>query len=348
MKILYRVDEDNITGTGHLMELVTLHKALAQDGVEAHACTNGSQLARQRLADVGVGVFHHVPVGDEDKELAAMREVVAGGDYDAVVCDLLDRTPAYYEGVRGMARTSVVILDDGEMREIDADVCVNFSILQDQEFYRAAAAYDTDYWIGPDFFPFGEGILALRRERSEPSAEVSTLFVNQGGTDPYGLTAKTLKALERIAPDCRTVVVVGGGLTEHHLREFEEVRAGLKGAYDFYSNIPMERMHALMAESDAALTAAGNTLYELACLGVPSAVISHHEKHDRVARAFASREAVLNMGIGSRLSAEDMASGIEGFLSDAKARRELGNNIRAITKTDGISRLASYLKEKAR
>jgi spore coat polysaccharide biosynthesis predicted glycosyltransferase SpsG len=323
MKILYRVDEDNITGTGHLMELVTIQKAVASKvpGAIAHACTNGSELAAQWLAEAGVTEIITADTRDESSELQCLTERLRHSDYDFIICDLLNRSPDYYAYIYQLFNKSVVILDDGLMRETAASLCINFSILQDPDFYLNARDYPTQYWIGPEYFPFGESLFGLRSRLHEAQDQVKTIFVNQGGTDPYGLTAKTLHALERIDINARIVVVVGGGLTEEHYNELDAMRPNLKRRYEFHKNIPMREMHALMAESDLALTAAGNTLYEFAFLGVPCVVISHHANHDRVARAFEARGSVVNLGIGSEISIEYMLGGVRGVLEDIQLRK---------------------------
>ena len=99
-------------------------------------------------------------------------------------------------------------------------------------------------------------------------------------------------------------------------------------------------MHQLMAESDIAITAAGNTLYELAVFGVPSIVICHHEKHNVVAEKFAEKNAGINLGVGTDLDIHLIAEAINKLLRSKEKRSELSANIKKVVDGLGSKRVA--------
>jgi len=107
-------------------------------------------------------------------------------------------------------------------------------------------------------------------------------------------------------------------------------------------------MHQIMKESDLAITAAGNTLYELALFGVPSIVICHHEKHNKVAKEFAKRNSAINLGIGTKLDLRIIANTVDELLSSREKRLKLSINAKKIVDGLGSKRIAEKVLELCR
>ncbi len=127
----------------------------------------------------------------------------------------------------------------------------------------------------------------------------------------------------------------------------EKLRAELRtleeegrNSYSFAWGVPPQEMEDIMERSDLAITAAGNTLYELAVFGVPSLIVSHHERHEAVAGAFAARGAAVNLGIGTGLPPEAIARATRELLGDRAGRQALSGRMKEITDGLGCRRIA--------
>jgi spore coat polysaccharide biosynthesis predicted glycosyltransferase SpsG len=159
---------------------------------------------------------------------------------------------------------------------------------------------------------------------------VERIFVNQGGSDPYGLTLKIIRALE-LGNFEQDFHVVWGGLVQKEQRFlWESLRNSVRGNYKIYTDLTKIELYHLMEKSDLAISAAGNTLYELAYLGVPTLVISHDQLHDKVAAAFEQKKAAINVGIGTDLTESQIASALERLINDTEARLTLSKNARSL------------------
>jgi spore coat polysaccharide biosynthesis predicted glycosyltransferase SpsG len=91
----------------------------------------------------------------------------------------------------------------------------------------------------------------------------------------------------------------------------------------FFDNLPRNALYRLMQASDMAISAAGNTLYELLYIGVPSLVISHHRRHDEVAKAFEHQGTVINLGIGEELAEGHIVAALWELAADYDLRQRL-------------------------
>ena len=220
-------------------------------------------------------------------------------------------------------------MDNDEHKEVPASVVVNFSITQDPDFYRNASKYNSKYLIGPAYFWFDE-LLHQMKPVCVAGPEVERCFLNQGGSDPYGLTLKIIRSLELWNFEQEFHVVSGGLLQAEHKSGLKNISNSLKGDYKFYTDLSKLDLYRLMEKSDLAISAAGNTLYELAFLGVPTLVISHDQLHDRVAAAFEQKGAVVNVGIGTQITEAQIAAAIRQVIDDRQKRVTLNENARSL------------------
>ncbi len=337
----FRVDASVRTGTGHLMECLALAESFGRTFSSGSLfLVNGFGPAIRTLDEQGFD-YRIVPEGLSGGEEQAwisglLRETGAG----LLVCNLLDRSDGFYEGLRGRGARLMIILDDGLHRPVPGDIVVNWSILQDGPYYERFAGDGTRYCIGPRFMPMHEGLHeAWLRPREIPDL-ARAIFVNQGGSDPFGLTARILRALELLDLPQEIVVVVGSAVAENHREELRSIGRRAHNSYSFVWGAPPREMYGIMERSDLALTAAGNTLYELAVFGIPSIVVCHHERHLAVAERFAAQGAAVNLGIGTGLPEEKIARATRELLGDRVRRQALSGMMKGIVDGLGCRRLA--------
>jgi len=143
------------------------------------------------------------------------------------------------------------------------------------------------------------------------------VLVVMGGTDPVGLApvAVTLLAGTGLALDV-TVIAVG--------EIAERVRAAAEGSSLSLSVLaPVDDLAALMVRQDLVVSAAGTSVAELCCLGVPMALVwavgNQREGYDRVVAAGAA------MGLGGPELGEDQGAVglLRRALTDSQARSGL-------------------------
>ena len=82
------------------------------------------------------------------------------------------------------------------------------------------------------------------------------------------------------------------------------------------------RMSDHMRKADMALSSQGRTTFELACMGVPTIVLAENEREQL--HTFAQMDnGFINLGLGSEVSDEDLASTIAWLAGARSVRREM-------------------------
>ena len=337
----FRVDASVEVGTGHLMECLALAESFSR--ISSSSClflTNGFEPACHILEEQGYRFRIVPPELSIEQERAWISGVLEGTGAGLLVCNLLDREDSFYNDLRGHRAILVVVLEDGLHRRVPGDIVVNFSILQDESFYRQFDGDGTRYCIGPRYMPMREEFHEKWRRPRQTPVQVSSIFVNQGGSDPFGLTARILRGLELLDLDQEIMVVVGSAVPDHFIRELKSLEKQAHNTYSFAWGVSPQEMGEIMERSDLAITAAGNTLYELAIFGVPSLVVCHHERHLAVARRFEERGAAINLGIGSLLAEEEIARATGALLGSPEKRQALSGKMKGIVDGLGCRRIA--------
>jgi len=342
LKFGFRVDANTTVGTGHLMELISLVGALKKKiNFEPVFIISKDGFSEQRLRKSEINNIYNVPEdADEKSEIKSILEIMNREECNILVFNLLNKSKDYYEELHQSIEKTCIILDDGELVNKPATLAINFSIIQNPDYYNGLGPLCL---IGPEYAPLDESILSGKP--IEIRNNVKRIFINQGGGDPYGLTFKIISALNNLHLNQDMCVLVGGAFRDGYLEKMECLKRKKFNNCKFYSNISHDRVFGLMESADLAITAAGNMLYELAYFGIPSVVICHHEKHNDVAKAFEKHEAVINLGIGDRLNEDDIAGTVTNIINDYDRRKYLSGNMKELVDGKGVQRVADKLLE---
>ncbi|NOZ28641.1 MAG: hypothetical protein GXP39_11390 [Chloroflexi bacterium] len=340
-RVLFRVDGGRIWGVslGHVFRCLALAGEL-RERQGAHVAF----LMRDYEAGVRLVASRGFDVQTIDREAGWEQEaaIIEGRPEEVVVFDLVD--VAGKDTGRLMDRGKrIVVIDDTGNKRIEAHAVVNGSIVP--EFLRyPESGRDTRYYLGPRYCILGE-------EFDDPpyrevQAEVGTILVSMGGSDPAGLTWKVARMLGRSLYTCNLVVVLGPGF---------EGRAAVESALRSYGGncVVIENPSALaslMQSADLMILAGGRTAYEAARLGVPGVIIPSAEHEERVAEAFAREGTFLFLPQGWRLPEEEferrLAPILDRLLNDRSLRARMSERGSSLVDGRGRRRVARLLVER--
>ncbi|MCX5796587.1 MAG: glycosyltransferase [Elusimicrobia bacterium] len=256
MKVLIITEGGGDIGFGHVSRCMAIRAAFAEQGVTPELIVNGDKELSRMAEDDGFRVqdWLHGP-----EQLAQSLE-----DADIALIDSYLAGPGFYTDVSRMARLPVY-LDDCLRLSYPAGVVVNGAILAEGLDYPQRR--DVEYLLGVRYFPLRHEFWEVPPLR--PREQVRNIMVTFGGSDSAGLTPMTLGCLAEHAPDARKRVVIGKWFK--NISEIE--RAGDPNT-EFYHTPDADGMRELMLVSDLAISSGGQTLYELARVGLPTIAIA--------------------------------------------------------------------------
>lgn len=191
------------------------------------------------------------------EEACWMDWEAAEASFRAVLVDSYKAPAAVYGKIKSLAGRLVVIDDYQRLPEYGADLVINPNTYSDKIPYAEKAAGGNQYVILREAFRECTEKYRLRDE-------VKNILVTVGGTDTRSMLPVLADILKK--EDFKVVFICGNETAEQAMKD----RFGGNPLFRFYGFAGPDLMCRLMLDCDMAISACGQTLHELAYLGVPT------------------------------------------------------------------------------
>lgn len=186
----------------------------------------------------------------------------------------------------------------------------NYSTDIDEEFYEATyARRGTKLLLGAAYAPLRPCFTEVYRRRG---GEISRILVTTGNTDPEGFLPSFLRAAlsdDALSGVCFSAVV-GRMAPADAVSEVERICSAEPRVEALYG---VSDMAGLMARCDAAVSANGTTVYELAAAGLPAVTFAMVEEQVQSAESLSGLGAVEYCGLMGRDAAEVSAKCVQAL-----------------------------------
>ena len=192
----------------------------------------------------------------------------------------------------------------------------------------------------PSYVALKKEFITAGRQKKIIHDKVEAILITQGGSDTYGFTPKIIKSLNAIGKNCQINVVIGPAF-KHHKELHEEVNRSMR---DFNVIYNPKNMCRIMQQSDLAITAGGNTMFELACLGVPGLVICGEEFEEETADRMDSWGVMVNLGFGLNVSEKDIFEKTQSLMRDKNRRLEMSRSGQRLVDGRGAEKIVALIK----
>lgn len=330
--IYFRADGNSKIGTGHIMRCLSLADAFREEGVPSAFVTAGPDLA-PLIQGRGYACLTLGSAYDRmEEELPALLPLLEGAAL--VILDSYFVTPGYMEAVK--ARAPLAYIDDLNAFPYPADVVVNYNL------YGETAAYPPDQTclLGPQYAPLRKQFQGLAPQTVKERIE--QVLVSTGGTDPYHVALGCCEYLRAHPPASDLVCHVVLGAMNRDAERIEGIAAKTPC---IVPHRQVTDMSGLMLQCDAAVSAAGTTLYELCACGLPAITYILADNQIDGAAAFAAAGLMPCAGDARKEPrlVERIFSALGG-LSGREPRQETARRMQALVDGNGAARLAAALR----
>ncbi len=124
----------------------------------------------------------------------------------------------------------------------------------------------------PKYIPLHPVFQSAHGSKRDISDSIRKLLVTMGGSDTYGLIPQILLTLSSFLDDEISAVTIIGPAFRNEA-ELDSVLSSVPGRFDIFRAVDIETMCGRMLWADMAVSAAGNTLFEMACCGTPCVLV---------------------------------------------------------------------------
>lgn len=256
MRVLIATEGSSNTGFGHVTRCISLYQAFEEKGMATEFIVNGDNTVYDLLKNTKHIVFNWL------KELERFFNLLKEADIAVIDSYLTDY--GIYKRISDLVKITVYI-DDNRRIDYPDGIVVNGTIFAEKMNYPEREGII--YLLGSRYTPMRKEFWEVPQKRTRNGKE--NVMITFGGDDSRNMTAKVLKLLVDNCPELTKNVIIGKGFQDTNvLEKIKDKNTKLI----YYPNA--EGMKNIMLESDIAISAGGQTLYELARTGVPAIAIA--------------------------------------------------------------------------
>ena len=338
--LVIRVDGHKAIGMGHLYRMVTLSRYLRhQHGLEISFIVRNNRAA---LTLVQRHRFRTHPLEfsiSRENELAKVTSVLSSEKPQVVIVDLRNRChdQSFMKSIKSASNACIIAFTDvHEKQEVQADIVINGSILQDQESYKDILG--TKYYLGFDYVVLSPGYLAIE---SGPKAgdQVERVMICMGGADQHNLTFTVLKAIDKSAHNFVCDVVLSSAFFKRET--VDDVVKILRHETTVYYDT--DGILDLLLQADLAITAGGNAHVERMCAGVPGIAISQELHQAASVREIAGFGATVDLGLFKDLGPRRLLEAFNKLIEDTGSRERMSKCGRLLVDGKGLIRVSDII-----
>ncbi|MFB3901877.1 MAG: PseG/SpsG family protein [Acidobacteriota bacterium] len=264
--------------------------------------------------------------------------VLAEGQPGVLVLDVRDDLPASIISWASERGILVVTIDDPSPRRLNCDLA----------FYASHHGADALEWggyrgelfAGPEY-----ALLGLVPRARTPQADftrVSRILITMGGSDPYGMSARTVALLSRLSVSAALDVMIGPGFRDHAKLRRAIGDCPLPARIIESPEEPAE----LMEGADLAVASYGVTALELASFGVPAIHIYWSLDHQISGQFMVEAGATVGAGLYSELEEGKLVGLVSELCSHSKRRRDMSARASRLIDGRGAERIRRSIESR--
>ncbi len=325
MKVFIITEGNKNTGFGHITRCLSLYQAFQERGILPEFIINGDNNIEYLLKDVNYQIFNWL---DEKSKLFEKVK-----DADMAIIDSYLADISVYNTLSELVKLSVYI-DDNKRLDYPKGIVVNDSIYAEELNYPHKNG--VTYLLGTKH-------ILLRKEfwevpKKKIKEEIDSIMITFGGDDAKNMTPKISAFLNEKYPSLIKNVIIG--------RAFQNINE-IKKCADKNTNLiyspDAEKMKEIMLESDIAISACGQTLNELASVGVPTIGICIAENQLGNIKGWEKIGFLEYAGWNKENSCIKKIKNLLKYLEDTKVRENKSKIGRKFIDGKGEKRIARYL-----
>lgn len=257
MKALILTEGGRNIGFGHVTRCLSLYQALEEAGISSEFVVNGDETLNDVLK-CKYRTFEWL------KDKYGIYGHIKNSGNDVVILDSYLADSDFYGGIPELTKIAVY-LDDNNRLVYPKGIVVNGSIYADKLDYPKGK--DVRYLLGSGYTPIRKEFWDVPEKKVNDGLE--SVMITLGGYDAKNMAPSILKIICDGLPDAAKRVVIGKGA-----KNIDEIKKATDMKTDLLFSSTAKEILDVMLNSDIAVSAAGQTLNELARVGVPTVAVA--------------------------------------------------------------------------
>jgi len=312
MKVFIITEGNAATGYGHLTRCLAIYQGFEEINIFPEMIANCDNNGKKILGNIKLSIYDWI--SDTNKLLKQINKADI-----AIVDSYLADLPLYQNISKSVSKA--VYIDDNIRLEYPPGIIINGSVGAENLPYKRDDQHK--YLLGLDYTPLRKAFWDIPNRRNKNF--IKNVLITIGGSDIRGITFQVLDKVLSSYPNFQYHVVLGYNGVQSKCMEYKR-----NDNVNFYSELSAEQMRDLMLKCYLAISAAGQTTYELNRIGLKCLVVKIADNQMNNIKGW------INSGyINSYVSFDNLEEIIERFKELLKLKRPVekivnGNGVRNI------------------
>lgn len=328
MKVSIITEGFENTGYGHITRCISLYQAFMDRNIIPTIYVNGDEKSKSFLINVNYELINWLT-----HPAQLIKKIL---NSDIVIIDSYNAGKEFYENISRFTKL-LLMIDDYVRIDYPPGIVLNGSI--NAEFLPYPKKLNTEYLLGTKYIPIRKAFWDITNRKYK--SELHSILITFGGQDIRNLTIPVLKAITDYTPELKISVVFGN----KDGSRFAELKSKYPDA-EFYYSIDEYEMKELMINCDVAISAAGQTLYELAVTGTPTIAIAVAENQRNNINEWHKAGFILEPIFYNDINCIKKIIEQLNKLKSIRLRKKLGNSGKIKVDGQGSKNVVNYLIEK--
>lgn len=335
--IAIRTDGSNAIGMGHISTCLALAERLKQyKEINVYFMMKQFPEAVSKVTQAGYRV-RTINVSLSEQEIVReVLRIVKEEKTDLLLTDLLEINSDFSQQLRELGIKSISVDILGKIK-LQSDIIINRTFIKER-YKNYNSNNISKFFLGPEYVVLNKQYRGIEHLQRMIGKEVKNILVFLGGGDEFNITTRAAKILDSILHLEITIVLGAAFKGDQELRHF------LKTAKNrFTVQRDVENFSEHLLQTDLAICAGGLTLYELAITGTPALIIPMNEHQVENAQGFQEKGSVLDAGLHTKITDEEIKQKIIMLMKDWQKRKEMSTTGKKITDGRGAELIGSII-----
>lgn len=252
LKVFIITEGSSQVGFGHITRMLSIYQAFEEKKVSPKFIVNGDESIIDIIKGTKWVIYNWIDESDRLLREIANSDLVIVDSYLAPLEIYLEITKTvnktfYYDDFNRLNYPSGIVIN-GNIHSVDLDYPKSGKL---------------EYLLGTKYLPLRRDFWDIPEKSIKRGVE--TIMVTFGGDDFRNMTPDVMEFLTNNYPKWHKKVIVGRGF-----KNLKDIEKKIDKKTDLIFNADAKIMLDTMLKSDIAISAGGQTLYELARVGVPT------------------------------------------------------------------------------
>jgi len=256
MKVFIFTEGGENIGFGHITRCLALAEAFEEKGVIPEFFVHGDKSAEFLLKGKKYRIIDWI------KRQQYVLNLI--NSQDLTIVDSYISDSSFYENL-SRKRSGSLYIDDNARIPYPCGYVVNGNIYGEKLKYKRKQ--NSRYLLGPRYAILRKSFWGAMKYRIRK--KINNILITFGGADPKNLTPKVLESIIDNYPDIHKRILIGPGFK--NIKQIQRVAD--KKTHCIY-NPDVKKIKKIMMLSDICISAGGQTLYELARIGIPTIAVA--------------------------------------------------------------------------